>query len=232
VAYRNGGGQRTLDNRGGAREGCPVADTSLPANLPPKSPVKRGSERAKSRAFEKRLEWQQVNSVTWRLVDPDGPQIRVQASHGQWGGYDTPTAAAWVFDVGVNGKHDWRVRVRRRGKWIALGSIIDADTAKRLAQQAVENPTEPRASKFGAPLNLLGGERRTAYAPELDSPTREYVRDVEIGAVLQKAPNEQPQASGDDESINVSAADDDVARAMAEEREWLDWPPADDGGDD
>jgi hypothetical protein len=136
------------------------------------------------------------------------------------------------------GVRRWRERqarlacARAPSRQMDCARFNDADTAKRLAQQAVENPTEPRASKFGAPLNLLGGERRTAYAPELDSPTREYVRDVEIGAVLQKAPNEQPQASGDDESINVSAADDDVARAMAEEREWLDWPPADDGGDD
>ena len=162
--------------------GPQIADPALQANLPPKSPVKRGSKQAKGDVSENRLQWQQVNPATWRLIDPDGPQVHLQASHGQWGGYYYPKALAYVFDAGVLGKHDWRIRVRRRGdRWQAFGCIIDADTAKRIAQQEVENPSQPKPSKFAVPLNYLGGYRWDARA--LDSPTRVYIRDAEIGAV-------------------------------------------------
>jgi hypothetical protein len=177
------------------------------------------------------LQWEQVNPATWRLIDPDGRQVQQQACHGFWGGYNYPKALAYVFDVGVLRNHDWRIRVRRRGdRWQAFGSIIDADTAKRIAQQAVENPTEPKPSKFTTPSNLLGGYRWDA--PALDSPTRVYIRDAEIGAVRVESPNEQPEAS---ESINPCATDDDVAlqrlRDLADEtmdEAWTDWPPAPD----
>jgi hypothetical protein len=53
------------------------------------------------------LEWQEVNAVTWRLIDPNAPQLRIEASHGQWGGYHHPKALAYVSDVGVNDR-DWR----------------------------------------------------------------------------------------------------------------------------
>jgi hypothetical protein len=151
--------------------------------------------------------------------DPDGPQVHLQASHGFWGGhYYYGKALAYVFDVGVNGKHDWRVRTRKRGgKWTAFGSVIDAELAKRIAQQAIENPSEPRPSKFAVPLNLLGGSTAECSAVKLDPQTYAYICDVEIGAVKVESPNEQPQASGDDESINCSADDD----------AWTDWPPAD-----
>ena len=166
----------------------------------------------------RKLEWQQVNTVTWRLVDPDASELRLEASHGQWGGYQYPKALAYVFDVGVN-DHDWRIRVRLRGnRWRALGCVIDVATAKHIAQQAVENPSEPKPSKFNIPLNLLGGERRGADAPMLDPQTCSYVRDVEIGAVKLDPHNEQPQPSSDDESINLCAGD-----------EWIDWPPHDGG---
>lgn len=129
----------------------------------------------------RKLEWQEVNTVTWRLIDPDAPQLRLEASHGQWGGYHYPKALAYVFDVGVIG-HDWRVRVRRRGdRWRAFGCTLDLASARQVAQQAVENPHEPKPAKFSTPLNLLGGERRGAYAPMLDPPTYSYVRDLELG---------------------------------------------------
>jgi hypothetical protein len=92
-------------------------------------------KRLKSEPHRK-LVWQEVNAVTWRLIDPDAPQLRVEASHGQWGGYHYPKALAYVFDAGAD-KHDWRVRVRRRGKWRALGCMLDLPTAKRAAQEAI-----------------------------------------------------------------------------------------------
>jgi hypothetical protein len=184
-----------------------VPGRALVQKTAPFCPVNEASQDPKPAPSKSRgkLEWQPVNPATWRLVDPDGAQIRIAASHGQWGGFSTPTALAWVFDVGISNR-DWRVRIRKGGgRWAALGSIIDADTAKRIAQQAVENPTETKPSKFAVPLNYLGGYRWDA--PELDSPTRAYIRDVEIGAVKVEAPNEQPEASADDESINVCAPD-------------------------
>ena len=134
------------------------------------------------------------------------------------GRYHYPKALAFVFDVGVF-DHDWCVHVRLRGnQWRAFGRVIDLATAKHIAQQAVENPTEPKPSKFHIPLNLLGGERWRADAPMLDPQTYGYIRHVEIGAVKVEATNEGPPASEDDVSINLCAAD----------AEWLDWPPCED----
>lgn|SRR5262249_43508262 len=159
----------------------------------------------------RKLEWQEVNAVTWRLIDLDASQIRLEASHGQWGGYQYPKALAYVFDVDVN-DYDWRIRVRQRGnRWQAWGCVIDLPTAKRMAQQAVENPKEPRPSKFSIPLNLLGGERQRADALMLlDPQTCDYVRYIEIGAVKAEAANEQSPAADDDTSINTCATDDEV----------------------
>jgi hypothetical protein len=110
---------------------------------------------------------------------------------------------AYVFDVGMDSP-DWRVRVRRRGGWMAFGCITDLAFARQLAQRQVENPTEPKPSKFNVPLNLIGGYRWPSGL-ELDSQTAAYVRRLEVGAVKVEAPNEQPAASGDDESINLCA---------------------------
>src|SRR5262245_55630400 len=163
----------------------------------------------------RKLEWQEVNAVTWRLVDPDGSQLRIEASHGQWGGYQYPKALAYVLDVGVN-DHDWRIRVRLRGnQWRAWGRIIDLATAKRIAQQAVESPTEPKPAKFSIPLNLLGGECRRNGAPMLDPQTYSHVRDVEIGAIRAEVP--KTAGAGDDGSINTCASHAFLALVAAEE---------------
>jgi hypothetical protein len=95
------------------------------------------AKNAKNRQNGKALLWEPVNSATWRLVDPNGTKIETPRSHGHWPGFLTPKPLAWVFDVGVN-KPDWRVRIRERGGWRALGSIGDLDLAKRLAQTAAE----------------------------------------------------------------------------------------------
>jgi hypothetical protein len=83
------------------------------------------------------LRWEQINTATWILFDPAGPQIIVPRSHGQWPGFKTPTALAWVCDVGT-GRTDWRIRIRiHKGGWRALGCISDLDLAKRIAQAEV-----------------------------------------------------------------------------------------------
>ncbi len=196
-----------------ARSATHIADSQDGPKTPPVSLGKTASAKAKPGVSEKRLEWQQVNQVTWRLIGPDAPQVLVHASHGQWGGYQYPKALAYVFDVGAN---DWRIRVRRGRSWRAFGCMIDFATAKQIAQREVENPTEPRPSKFSIPLNLLGGHRWPG-ARELDSQTRGYVRHVEIGALKVEAPNDHP-ASDNDEPINLCATDEQVAKALADEQ--------------
>ena len=212
MAYRNGGGH-TLDNRRGeARNGAQshkrshVADTPTPAKNTPYSLGNRG---------QKKLEWHQINSATWRLSDPDGPHIETPRCHGHWQGYHTPRALAWVFDVGLNGNHDWRVRVRKRGGWFALGAVADADTAKRLAQAAVDGAPY-RNIPPDIPLNLLGGARWPNKRN--DRRTIAKVVEAEVGGELLPSADIVPPPDSS-ECLNVCGAD------------WTDWPPSpDDGG--
>lgn len=47
-----------------------------------------------------------VNEVTYKLTD--GKMSRTPASHGQWRGYDTERAVAWVWNLGWPfGRNDW-----------------------------------------------------------------------------------------------------------------------------
>jgi hypothetical protein len=46
------------------------------------------------------LEWEKVNEITWKLTN--GEQTNVPASHGQWAGYRTSKAIAWVINIAPN----------------------------------------------------------------------------------------------------------------------------------
>jgi hypothetical protein len=46
------------------------------------------------------LRFQRVNDVTFKLTD--GESTNVPTSHGQWGGYRTTKAVAWVIKIGPN----------------------------------------------------------------------------------------------------------------------------------
>ena len=50
-----------------------------------------------------RFSFEKINEVTWKLTN--GEMTNVPASHGQWGGYRTSKAIAWVIQV--------------EGKWLA-----------------------------------------------------------------------------------------------------------------
>jgi hypothetical protein len=125
---------------------------------------------------------------------------------------------AWVFDVGANGSHDWRVRVRTRGGWHSLGSVIDLDLAKRLAESAVENSNTYKNPAPDVPLNLLGGwhwpKKRN------DSTTRAKVIHAEVGGEILESADIVPPPH-DSESINTCARDDG----------WIDWPPCGGGAE-
>ena len=45
-----------------------------------------------------RFRFEQVNEVTWKLTN--GEITETPASHGQWGGYKTTKALAWVIRIG------------------------------------------------------------------------------------------------------------------------------------
>ena len=47
-----------------------------------------------------RFRFEKVNEVTWKLTN--GEMTNVPASHGQWGGYRTSKAIAWVINVAPN----------------------------------------------------------------------------------------------------------------------------------
>ena len=47
-----------------------------------------------------KLTFEQVNEATWKLTN--GEMTNVPASHGQWGGYRTSKAIAWVINVAPN----------------------------------------------------------------------------------------------------------------------------------
>ncbi len=44
-----------------------------------------------------KLHFERVNEVTFKLTD--GEVTNVPASHGQWGGYRTTKAVAWVIKI-------------------------------------------------------------------------------------------------------------------------------------
>ena len=47
-----------------------------------------------------RFKFEKINEATWKLTN--GEMTNVPASHGQWGGYRTSKAIAWVINVAPN----------------------------------------------------------------------------------------------------------------------------------
>ena len=54
-----------------------------------------------------KLHFERVNEVTFKLTD--GEVTNVPASHGQWGGYRTTKAVAWVINIAPG---QWLARCR------------------------------------------------------------------------------------------------------------------------
>ena len=68
-----------------------------------------------------RFSFEKVNEVTWKLTN--GEMTNVPASHGQWGGYRTPKAIAWMIQF--------------EGKWLArCGDQTSNPLALTAAQSA------------------------------------------------------------------------------------------------
>ena len=81
-----------------------------------------------------KLEWEQTDQFTHRLIDPNAPQMQIPRCHGHWPGRLAPVPAAIVFDVGI-GAPDWRVRVRRGDSYRAYGCFADLTVAKKFAAE-------------------------------------------------------------------------------------------------
>ena len=63
-------------------------------------------QRPKNDLQKSSLSWVRVDEVTWKLTD--GKMSRTPGSHGQWGGYETERAIAWVCNLGWPfGRNDW-----------------------------------------------------------------------------------------------------------------------------
>lgn len=68
----------------------------------PKSPSQgndlQGEFKPENLSSKTNLRFERVNEVTFKLTDGEG--TNVPASHGQWSGYRTTKALAWVIKIG------------------------------------------------------------------------------------------------------------------------------------
>jgi hypothetical protein len=87
------GGARIVPN---SPEWPIVPETDFdPSQVIENTVVQKGKKRPPNPS---RFKFEQVNEVTWKLTN--GELTNVPASHGQWGGYRTTKALAWVICVG------------------------------------------------------------------------------------------------------------------------------------
>jgi hypothetical protein len=86
---------------------APTADDPREANFRTKHRSEINDlQRPKNDLQQSSLSWVRVNEITWKLTD--GKMSRTPGSHGQWGGYDTERAIAWVINLGWSfGRNDW-----------------------------------------------------------------------------------------------------------------------------
>ena len=107
---------------------------------------------------KKPLTFEQVNDVTWKLTDGEG--INVPTSHGQWAGYRTTKAIAWVIEVAPgywfaryqsqSSRPTSLKKAKARAVGMATGSVRErevADPIRRLnfLRALVEDIPEPDA---------------------------------------------------------------------------------------
>jgi hypothetical protein len=73
------------------------------------------------------LRFERVNEVTFKLTD--GELTNVPASNGQWGGYRTTRAVAWVIKIGPN---SWLVRCGDKSSGPTTFGKAKADALKMI----------------------------------------------------------------------------------------------------
>jgi hypothetical protein len=88
-----------------------------------------------------KLQFGRVNEVTFKLTDGEGTSV--PASHGQWGGYRTTKAVAWVIKIAPD---QWLARCR--GDASGPSSFNDAKAnalamaGGRCGDYFIENPID------------------------------------------------------------------------------------------
>src|SRR6516165_5672339 len=113
-----------------------------------------GEFEPKNLSQKSHLHFERVNEVTFKLTD--GECTHVPASHGQWGGYRTTKAVAWVISI-VPGQ--WLARYRNEAS--GPSSFNEAKTnALAMARGAcgdyvIENPID---HLNGLQAQLLGSD--------------------------------------------------------------------------
>jgi len=131
---------------------APTADSPSNANFVTKTSSKNnGLLRPKSALKKARLFWIKVNEVTWKLTD--GKSSRTSASHGQWGGYETPRAVAWAIETGWPfGRSVWYARCGERSYGPASYDVArQAGAALALGRTF---PKRENATLFDGPVDL------------------------------------------------------------------------------
>ena len=131
---------------------APTADSPSNANFVTKTSSKNNDLLRPKSALEKaRLFWIKVNDVTWKATD--GKMSRTPASHGQWAGYETEQALAWVIETGWPfGQSAWYARcgVRSYGPT----SFAVAKQAAAAIVTGAHLPEDERARSFAGEIDL------------------------------------------------------------------------------
>jgi hypothetical protein len=131
----------------------------------PEMPISENGAPSQDRANEGSSgdHWERVNDVTWKLVGDQ--QVRVDRSHGQWAGYNTDEAKAWIIEIGwIANQSIWCARVKdSRGNW-AFGP----STLSRARSAAVARVNH-------APVTLGEGEHIAMGRLDLDKMAAEIL---------------------------------------------------------
>ena len=109
-----------------------------------------GLEASKNDLEKAKLSFIEVNDVTWKLTD--GEISRTPASFGQWGGYNTERALAWVIDTGWP-KPLWYACHNDR-KWGPTTSLARAKEAALGFVTGVAPPQDEHARAFIGEIDL------------------------------------------------------------------------------
>jgi endogenous inhibitor of DNA gyrase (YacG/DUF329 family) len=111
-----------------------------------------GLEASKNDLEKAKLFWIEVNNVTWKLTD--GEISRTPASFGQWGGYNTERALAWVIDTGWPARKPlWYAR-RNDRSWGPTTSLARAKKAALGFVTGVAPPQDEHARAFIGEIDL------------------------------------------------------------------------------
>ena len=156
--------ERTLEKPGST-------DPGFPASEPLEN---QGLQRPK-----RELSWEQVNPVTWKLTDGRGSEV--PGSHGQWSGYRTTKAVAWIVGIGSG---LWIARYRRsasRPLPIHKAKIYAHEIVKGIRPGIILDDSVTLLNKITAGLM---NARDSGSIPPVEPELLDYIRQIETGRLL------------------------------------------------